>query len=194
MTWSGKHPNKHQLRHLCEIMFKYFGVSRMGGGCVKSSNQLFYRVLNIINKTEDRELIQSEYDFWASRAKNYEIDDAVQSVFDFKRNLIGYNLPKIILAISDIQRTIFKRYNYFCGDYTAFAFSLESMYLPAPIVALEEFGIPAYLANKIYDLADANEDSTVDSLLGYIIQHKKIIPGYFDGFERKLLERAIAYI
>lgn len=194
MTWSGKHPNKHQLRHLCEIIFKYFGVSKMGGGCVKTSNQLFYRTLNIINKTEDRELIQSEYNFWSSRSEDYEIDDAVQSVFDFKRNLIGYNLPKIILAISDIQRTIFKRFNYPCGDYTVFALSLESLYLPPPIVALEEFGIPTYLASGIYELSGATDDTTVDILLEYIRRDKNRIIDSFEGFERKLLERAITYI
>lgn len=194
MAWTGKFPTSEQLRHLCNIMFDYFAISRMGGGCVKSKRQLFYRVLNIVNRKEDRDLIQSEYDFWSPRNAEYEIDDAVQSVFDFKRNLIGYNLPKIILAINDVQRLIFSRFNYRCGDYAAFAHSLEAMFLPPSIVALEEFGIPTRVAQKIYQISNVGEDATVDLILEQVRSHPGLYISKFEKFEKTLLNRAIQYL
>lgn len=192
MRWDGIYPTSPQLMHLSKILFKYFNVSSMGGGAVRSDTQLHKKIIDVINKVDDKVLIVRDQKFWASRSSSYNIDDAIQAVFNFKKNLINYNLPKIIYAISDIQELIFKRFSYPFGDYKSFASTLENFYFPPAVNSLEEFGIPIQITKKI--LANHNfDDLNVDQ---YIIKLKAISMKnltYLTEFETRILRQALSY-
>ncbi|HEX8592344.1 MAG TPA: DEAD/DEAH box helicase [Pseudomonas sp.] len=192
MRWDGIYPTNPQLMHLSKILFKYFNVSSMGGGAVRSDTQLHKKIIDVINKVDDKILIIRDQKFWVSRSSDYNIDDAIQAVFNFKKNLINYNLPKIIYAISDIQELIFKRFSYPFGDYKSFASTLENFYFPPAVNSLEEFGIPIQITKKI--LANHNfDDMNVDQ---YIIKLKAISMKnltYLTEFEARILKHALSY-
>ncbi|OBU31955.1 DEAD/DEAH box helicase [Photobacterium phosphoreum] len=194
MVWDGIHPNAKQLHHLSVILFKYFNVSSMGGGTVRSNAQLNRKLINIINKVDDKALINQEFIFWHQDNESYTIDDAVQSVFSFKKNLVNYNLPKIIYAISDIQEIIFKRFEYSYGNYMRFTTSLENFYLPAAINSLEEFGIPNQVAKKIIEHTTFEDIDNIDSVLDGLSKIRNTSFSYLTDFEKTFVIKALSYM
>lgn len=196
MVWDSLYPTKDQLDHLCFILFEYFSISRMGNGTVKSASQLHNRLRSIMNHESDLDLINKEYSYWIEKDADYTVDDAVQIIFDFKRNLVSYNLPKIILAINDIQKLIFTRFNYSFGDYTNFCHALEAHFELPTLVTLEEFGIPMQISKKIAKVAGITSEDNIDITLGKIkskASNGKIY-NVLSDFESSLLENILYYL
>ncbi|EKK9987156.1 DEAD/DEAH box helicase [Vibrio vulnificus] len=194
MVWDGIHPTAKQLRHLSIILFKYFNVSSMGGGTVRTEPQLYRKLIDIIKKVDDKNLIIQDFKFWSRGNKEYTIDDAVHSTFNFKKNLVNYNLPKIIYAISDIQELIFKRFGYSHGDYMPFAASLENFYLPAAINSLEEFGIPNQVAKKVIEHTDFEDIDNIDSVIDELSRARDSSFSYLTDFEKTFVRKALSYM
>lgn len=196
MCWDGIYPTSIQLKHLSEILFKHFNISSMGGGTVRSASQLHRKLVDIINKVDDKVLIQQNYNYWHSKDNTYNIDDSVQAIFNFKKNLVNYNLPKIIYAVSDVQEVIFKRFKYPFGDYKSFASSLENFYYPAAINSLEEFGIPSQVA-KIFiekNKSHIEEIDNIDSVIDYLTSKYEKSYSYLTRFELDFIKKAISYM
>lgn len=194
MQWDSIYPNAEQLRHLSMILFNYFNVSSMGGGTVRTIPQLNRKIIDIINKVDDKNLIIQDYNFWRGTDQKYSIDAAVQSVFNFKKNLVNYNLPKIIYAISDIQEVIFNRFEYAYGDYKPFAVSLENFYLPSAINALEEFGIPNQIAKKVIERTDIEDLESIDSVIEALSKARDDSFSYLSEFEQSFMRKALSYM
>ena len=196
MRWEGIYPTSFQLKHLSMLMFKYFGVNRMSSS-VRSDKHLNNRLRSIIKLESDKSLIDKEFNFRHGNDSEYTVDEAVQTIFDFKRNLIGYNLPKIILAINDIQEYIFRGKGYFdYGNYEAFARSLESFYEIPAINTLEEFGIPFEVSKKISARIDLTSDDDIDSTISKIKtanENNYLLSG-LSNFEEMILLRALRYM
>jgi len=196
MRWDGMYPKSNELQHLSNILFEHFNVSSMGGGTVRSANQLHRKLVDIINKVDDKDLILQDYNYWNERDNSYSIDDSVQAVFNFKKNLVNYNLPKIIYAISDIQEVIFKRFEYSYGDYKTFASALENFYFPAAINSLEEFGIPNQVAKKFVEnnknkIADID---SIDSVIDFLIASDEKSYIYLSEYEWGFVKKALSYM
>ncbi len=194
MCWDGIYPNSSQLRHLSIILFEHFNISAMGGGVVRSSKQLHKRLIDVINKVDDKTLILNDFGYWNGVDKNYSVDDAIQAVFSFKKNIVNYNLPKIIYAISDIQEIIFTRFNYVCGDYKLFAATLENFYLPAAISSLEEFGVPSQISRKIVNNLKINDSDDIDYVIDTLLYNKNDSYSYLTEFENKLVRKSLSYM
>ncbi|WP_394146880.1 DEAD/DEAH box helicase [Shewanella atlantica] len=194
MCWDSIYPNSAQLNHLSTILFDCFGISSMGGGTVRSASQLNRKLIDVINKVDDKELIRQDYNFWRRRNKEYSVDDAVQAVFNFKKNLVNYNLPKIIYAISDVQEVIFKRFNYSYGDYKPFATTLENFYYPASINSLEEFGIPSQVAKKVIEHASIEDKDNIDAVIDFLTVSGKDSYSYLSEYELGFLKKALSYM
>lgn len=194
MFWDGIHPGAEQLRHLSMVLFKYFKVSSMGGGTVRSQAQLYKKLVDIINMVDDKLLIIEDFKYWSQNIKDHTIDDSVQSVFNFKKNLVHYNLPKIIRAISDIQEYTFKKFSLPHGDYMSFSSSLENFYLPAAINSLEEFGIPSQVARKLVERANFEDVDNIDSVISELGSLKGSSFSYLTDFENKFVRKALSYM
>ncbi|GKX62806.1 hypothetical protein SOASR032_13750 [Pragia fontium] len=194
MCWDSIYPTSSELQHLSNILFEYFNISSMGGGTVRSASQLHKRLCDIINKVDDKNLILDDFVFWTKRDKNYSIDDAVQSVFNFKKNLINYNLPKIIYAVSDIQEAIFSKFKYSYGDYKPFAATLENFYFPAAINSLEEFGIPNQVSKKIIDNIKFHDAENIDSVIDILISLDEKSYSYLSRYELEFVKKALSYM
>ena len=194
MVWDSIYPSAQQLRHLSMILMNYFNVSAMGAGSVRTEAQLNKKLRDIINEHDDKDLIVQDYRFRREREVNYTIDDAVQSVFNFKKKLVNYNLPKIIYAISDIQEVIFKRFEYSYGDYIPFAATLENFYLPAAINSLEEFGIPNQVAKKMLESTEFEDVDNIDLVIKELFNSRDESFSYLTDFEKTIVRRALSYM
>lgn len=194
MCWDSIYPNSNQLNHLSTILFDYFGISSMGGGTVRSASQLNRKLIDVIQKVDDKELIRQDYNFWRRRNKDYSVDDAVQAVFNFKKNLVNYNLPKIIYAISDVQEVIFKRFEYSYGDYKPFAATLENFYYPASINSLEEFGIPNQVAKKVIENSSIEDKENIDLVIDFLTESDEDSYSYLSEYELGFVRKALSYM
>ncbi|MEZ2794702.1 DEAD/DEAH box helicase [Proteus terrae] len=194
MCWTGIYPNSDQLKHLSTILFNYFGISSMAGGTVRSSSQLNRKLIDIIQKVDDKELILQDYSYWSEKDEKYSIDEAVQAVFSFKKNLVNYNLPRIIHAISDVQEVIFKRFNYSYGDYKPFATTLENFYYPASINSLEEFGIPNQIAKKLVEHVSVEDKEDIDSIIDFLAVSDESSYSYLSEYELGFVRKARSYM
>ena len=196
MKWTEAYPKKNQLDHLCMLMKEYFQVTRMGAGCIRSAKHLNRRIRDVMNQKSDKDMIIDEYNYRKAENQKYTVDDAVQVIFEFKRNLIGYNLPKIIFAINDIQKLIYERYNYVPGDYTSFSIHLESFFELPALSYLEEFGVPFQVSKKIMKDIDLIEQDDIDDVIRKIKENKNLIKknNLLSSFEHRILESALTYI
>ncbi|MFM0939071.1 DEAD/DEAH box helicase [Yersinia enterocolitica] len=196
MAWDSLYPTKDQLNHLCFILFEYFSLSRMGNGAVKTASQLHTRLRSVMSHESDLKLINDEYSYWKNRSVDYTPDDAVQVIFDFKRNLVSYNLPKIILAINDIQKLIFSRFDYTFGDYTNFCHALEAHFELPTLVTLEEFGIPMQVSKKIAKIANITAEDNIDITLSKIklTAERKDVINLLGDFETSLLKSIVCFL
>ncbi|WGX73367.1 hypothetical protein QJS67_01105 [Acinetobacter radioresistens] len=194
MCWDGIYPNKKELKHISFILFNYFNISSMAGGSVRTEAQLNKKIIDIIDKKEDSTLIINDYNFRRSREHDYTIDDAVQSVFNFKKNLVNYNLPKILYAISDIQEYIFNKYGLKYGNYKIFASNLENFFFPSAFNALEEFGIPNQVSKKIFDEINLEDLENIDSILDFFRGKNSNRYSFLSDFENDFLQRVIGYL
>ncbi|HDM8165924.1 TPA: DEAD/DEAH box helicase [Vibrio harveyi] len=196
MCWDSIYPTSFELRHLSNVLFNHFNISSMGGGTVRSASQLHRKLVDIINKVDDKELITQNFDYWNGRDKTYSVDDSVQAVFNFKKNLVNYNLPKIIYAVSDIQEVIFKRFDYPFGDFKPFAATLENFYYPAAINSLEEFGIPNQVAKKFIESnrGKIEDIDSIDSVIDFLINSDESSYKHLSEYELGFVKKALTYM
>ena len=196
MNWSSAFPTKLQLNHLSLLIKDYFNVTSMGSGCVRSAKHLNNRLRDIMKNKSDKEMILDEYLYRKTDNNDYTVDDAIQVIFDFKRNLVSYNLPKIIFAINDIQKIIFERFSYLPGDYSSFAVQLESFFEPPALTYLEEYGIPFQISKKILKNIRLSEQDDIDDVINRIKDNKDLIRknNSISDFEHHILQKAIKYM
>lgn len=194
MKWDGAYPSSPELRHLVKILFEYFTISRMGGGSVVSKEQLHVKLNQIIHQESDKDLIHSDFKYWYSRNPDYPADDSVHRIFNFKKNVVNYNLPKIIYAISDIQEEVFKRYGFKFGDYKLFASKLENFYQPSAINSLEEFGIPSQISKKLLSNIEFEDVENIDSVIEKLTKINNSSLYFLTDIETDFVQKAISYM
>lgn len=109
------------------------------------------------------------------------VDEAVERVLEFERTWASFELPRILRAFSDVHRHIPGG----TGDYSFFAGQLENLFRKPFQVALEEFGVPLQVSDKIAPSLQGND--SIDSVLAAIRQLPRDRFG-LDAFEQELLK------
>jgi hypothetical protein len=64
---------------------------------------------------------------------------------EFERTWASFELPRVLRAFSDIRRHVIGG----TGDYSFFASQLENLFRPPFQIALEEFGVPLQVSDKL---------------------------------------------
>ena len=105
-------------------------------------------------------------------------------VLDFQRLWAMFHFPRLLRALSRIQRDVLSRHGRTPGDFEHFAERVENLFLEPTIIALEEYGVPLPLARKLEPyLPSANLD---EALLILRLVDLDTIP--LSTFERAILE------
>jgi hypothetical protein len=184
LGWRGN-PDFDQLAGTCEVLFEYLQTRQLRSGYVKSPRQLAFRLRRLSAVGSARALIEAE----PEAADPEKVDELVQGVSEFLRRIAGYQFPMRLRALERIQEVVFPRHGLRPGNYGAYAVRVENLFLPNPLIALDEYGIPPELARKLrHDLqADGDLDLVLERLAA-------IDPGRDDlsEFEVELLTEAQA--
>lgn len=95
------------------------------------------------------------------------------------------------MALSRIQEAVFRDLDLPPGDYSAFATQIENYFLPPGIAAIDEYGIPLQVGQKLVGtLANpADLDATLRSLRSLDLREVDL-----DPFERDVVADALRYL
>lgn len=147
LAWSG-FPTYDQLLFSCELIWDYLLPKGGMRGQAASGKQLAFRLHRYRGARSVRKLILQEL---SQQRENPDADDAVESVLEFIRYWATFNFPRYLMALDRIQRDVLERAGRRAGNYSVFAAMLENQFLPAGVAALDEYGLPIQVAEKIAD-------------------------------------------
>lgn len=176
LGWRG-YPEYDELKATCEAIWDYLPSSSLRSGYVRSASQLAFRLDRLSRAEGARGLIeQSVQDALA--------DEAVRDVSNFLRNVAGHTFPMRLRALERIQEVIFERADLRPGRYGPYAVQVENLFLPNPLIALDEYGVPPELARKLID--DLRPEGNLDAVLARLAAYDLDL-GDLSEFERELL-------
>ena len=180
LQWSGL-PTAHQVQQICRLLWRHFNGPGLGGGSVRSADQLAYLINGLRSAPSVQGMIRGAVSYLG------DADAAVQQVLDFLRLWANFHFPRLLRGLDRIQRDVFTRASLRPGDYEYFANRIENYFLDAGVVALDEYGVPLELARKLQTLlaCDGNLDATLAKL-----RHLNVEATGLSPFEKKLLIEA----
>ncbi|WP_295880880.1 DEAD/DEAH box helicase [uncultured Thiohalocapsa sp.] len=145
LLWTGI-PSSDELYYVCEYLWDFLLVGKSGSG-VASARQLAYKVSSLMERRPIRERIERELTPGPYAAKS--ADAAVERVLEFDRNWAGFEFPRALMAMDRIQQHVFNRLFGRSGDYGFFATMVEALFRNPAAAALEEYGLPLQVFDKI---------------------------------------------
>lgn len=100
----------------------------------------------------------------------------------------GFEFPRYLIALSRIQAHVLSEKKLPFGDFSYFASQVECFFRNPVIVALDEYGIPLQVADKLTKILGTQDhlDMALSNLSGADSSRIDL-----DPFERELLEYAI---
>jgi len=183
LTWTG-FPNWTQLKFACELIWKHLIGSAQRRHTVSSGEQLAFKVERIRRIKNTAELVTKELEGdYAAKTP----DEAVERVLDFERAWATFEFPRYLMALSRIQKAVLTRLGRPAGDYSVFASQVECLFRNHVIAALDEYGVPLQVAEKIKNALGTTDD------LDLALKRLKVmnLNGIaFTPFERDVLEDA----
>ncbi len=142
LVWTGW-PRWEQLQAACGLILQLSGGQQHAG--VASGDQLATRISHLRrHKGQIRPLAEEEMSF--ARTKP---DEAVEKVLDFIREWPTHRFPRLLMILQAITEDVFTRYNLQAGNYTIYASAVQTLFRPAMLTTLEEYGLPAPLTGRL---------------------------------------------
>jgi hypothetical protein len=153
---------------------------------VVSGPQLAFRIERLRQQGSASGLIRS-----AIAAGDEDPNDAVENTIEFLRYWANFNFPKYLMAVDRVQRAVFKKMNRAAGNYEHFAGQIENWFLDPAIMALDEYGIPIQVGQKLQPLLNpqGDLDTAITRLRTLDVARLQL-----SRFERSLVEDAIAHL
>lgn len=182
LRWTGM-PERAELDAAAELIWKHLHGGRGAHGAY-SPSQLATRISMLRDSTDVGEMVDIEASSAYRISRGDSTDQIVEDILDFMRFWASHTFPRLLIALDRIADAILTRHDLPTGDFTVFAAQVENLFLPPPIVALEEYGLPRIVAMKL--LAQLQPDGDLDATLARLaaIDLEAVA---LDPFERELL-------
>jgi hypothetical protein len=188
LSWN-QTPSTDQLRYVCQLIWDYLMDARRSKGGVFSYKQLAFKIWQLRRDPSCAERIRQELRPGQFAAKTP--DDAVERVLQFDRVWAGFEFPRYLMALSRIQQHVLGSLGLKTGDYAYFSSQVECLFRNPVVAALEEYGIPIQVAERIQPILGTTSD------LDLAVQNLRRVDLNLltlDVFERELLEDAKQYL
>lgn len=184
LAWRGFPEKYAQLKFVCELIWSYLVESSRRQG-VFSGSQLAFKTWQLFQTASSAKRVHAELrpGKWAAKSA----DEAVERVLQFERSWAGFELPRLLMAVSGIQREVLSQRGLPFGDYSAFAVQTESLFRPPVLAALDEYGIPMQLAERLQARLCTKDDldAALAAIRGLDVKQLKL-----SEFEEELLADA----
>jgi Helicase conserved C-terminal domain len=164
LSWGGPYPRSEEIEPIFELVFdEVLSPGRRGRhpfGAI-SAKQLVVWIGKLDHGTSVRALLEDQVQY--AEGAGHDPDDFILSVLKFLRSGLSFEAPRWLRAADAIQKVILPRLGWMAGDYEPYIAKLENLFLPYPLAALDEYGVPVELIRKLSGrLADIEE---IDPLL-----------------------------
>ena len=119
--------------------------------------------------------------------RNTSPDDAVENVLAFLRGWASFNYPKYLTALSEVANYVLTKRGLKGCNYIPFAASIEHLFQPSSFSALEEYGLPTEISEKLL----ANRLFAKDDGLEVVVNalRNRELSRFADGvFEKRVIE------
>lgn len=178
LSWNGL-PTYDQVLAIIDLAWRNFEFR--GSTDIRSAKQLAFKVGAYRRDPSYTSQIQQ-----AIRGKTgVEADEALESFLEFVRQWLSFRVPRMFNAVERIQQEVFNRNGVKPGNYAYFCSQLESLFMNPVVTALEEYGVPIQLAQKILPrLANA---TTLDEALNLLSKTRADSFSGLSDFEVDLL-------
>lgn len=128
-----------------------------------------------------REMINSRIE------RNVSPDDAVENVLSFIRGWASFNYPKYLIALNDLTNHVLLSRGLRPCNYIPFAATIEHLFQPSSFSALEEYGLPTEISEKLLNGRLFSKDDGVDVVVNNL--RNKELSRFANGvFERRVIE------
>ena len=118
-------------------------------------------------------------------------DEAVERVLEFDRTWASFELPRLLSALSAVQNHVLSQRGLRPGDYSFYTSQLENLFRRPFQVALEEYGLPLQITDKLGPILRDSEniDAAISRIKDIPIDQINLEP-----FEQVLFEDCRAYL
>ena len=178
LSWRGM-PSYDDLKVVFDLAWRHFGVR--GGAGVNTAAQLTYR----INQYRSQPSYTAQLSEAVKGKSGDEADEALETFLEFARQWVNFKAPRLMSAVNRIQAEVLRRHSYQPGDYAFFCGQLESMFMSPVITALEEYGVPIQLGERLMPILRNPE--TLDDALAALAKRRARDFGGISPFERALI-------
>jgi hypothetical protein len=178
LAWSG-YPTWEELSFACGLIWQNFVRTNQRRWGVSSGRQLAFKLMRIRNHST-RELVDLEMESNAQLTPT----QAVESVLEFERHWASFEAPRLLMALSRIQESVLAIADAPTGDYSFYASQIENLFSSPAVAALDEYGIPTQIGNRLVDDLEAEDD--LDDVLAELRDYHPA-PDLFDEFEQEMI-------
>jgi len=141
-------PEYDQLDYLCCLIWEYLIESKRF--CeITSGHQLAFKI-NQLRSNKIKEIISNEI------FQGKEPNEAVENTLSFIRQWAQFHFPRLAMAVCRIQNAVAERLGVAQADYSFFCGQVESLFTDSALVALDEYGLPLPLAEKLENMLNSN--------------------------------------
>ena len=179
-------PSWDQLAGVCKLIWSFLQErpGRVGG--VSSGRQLAYKITQLRRAEKIRVLIAEELN-------NGDVipNDAVEGVLEFVRYWASFHFPRYLACVDRVQKWVFQRERKQTGDYGYFGGQVENLFLDPTLLALEEYGIPLQVAEKLEQ--QLRPDGDLDGVLERV-RRLDVNSLDLDRFEAELVRDTVSNV
>jgi Helicase conserved C-terminal domain len=183
LAWSGE-PSDSQIYAACDFLGVYLLSRAVFSSAVRSARQLAYRVVELRRARGLEAYLRAVI----RGAPEETRDDAIEDALEFLRNWASFHFPRGLLGLQRIANDVFERHHLSRAEYTYFASRIENLFTDPAIVALDEYGIPIQLGQKLLPMISSNGDldETLEKVRNLDLSRAKL-----DPFEVEILDHVI---
>ena len=146
LRWSTPYPKWDELSALIELMWTWIPPLGRSAHAATSARQLTYLVTAVGLRNGDSRAI---VDSFIEDSNSGTTDEAIEKAMDFVRFWLDHNLPNLIRVVDRIAKEVLPKRGIAPGDFTAYAARLEAGFHAPSLLALEEYGVPVQVSEKL---------------------------------------------
>ncbi|MEK6985192.1 MAG: DEAD/DEAH box helicase [Candidatus Thermoplasmatota archaeon] len=175
-------PTKEQLVQVANLIWNHLAPTSSPHG-IRTAKEL----ASVVNQARAGKSLTSLIR-WRLDHHNASPDEIIENALDQYRTWLTLRFPRFLRVLDGLQREVARFQGRSSGDYRFFASKFESFFLPPGIFALDEYGVPVQLAERLvpYLSGGENVDDVLNQLRTMNVDAMKLHPA-----EKEMLNHAI---
>lgn len=182
LQWSTPYPDWDDRKFVCELIWNFIPPPYASGHGAFSAIQLAFR-LNRASAADGRmrDIIS---EFVANDSPTKDLDERIESAFDFVRFWLDHNFPASLRALDVVAREVLTERGLQPGSFEPYAARVEAIFSHPHLSTIEEYGLPMEITRKLVrHLQGADSLDEVLTALGGLDTQRLAVTSY----ERRLL-------